>query len=95
MEIKVHSWRPVPVLKEDIMPLAGSDAVLKTLLKGAFTQAATAYEAGESSDYIDTLCGELAKAIVNHITANAVVNTTVTGSCSTGPITGAGIGTIA
>lgn len=76
------------------MPLAGSDAALKELLKGAFTQATAAYESGESSDYIDTLCSELAKAIVNHITANAVVNTTVTGSCSTGPITGAGIGTI-
>ena len=52
------------------MPLAGSDAVLKELLKTAFQQATASYD-------------------------NAVVNTTVTGSCSTGPITGAGIGTIA
>lgn len=77
------------------MPLAGSDAVLKELLKGAFTQATAAYESGNSDAYLDTLCSELAKAIVNHITTNAVVNTTVTGTCSTGPITGAGTGTIA
>lgn len=77
------------------MPLAGSDAALKELLKGAFESATAAYESGNSDTYLDTLCSELAKAIVNHITANAVVNTTVTGSCSTGPITGAGKGTIA
>lgn len=76
------------------MPLAGSDAVLKELLKSAFESATAAYESGNSDAYLDTLCSELAKAIVNHITANAVVNTTVTGSCSTGPITGVGTGTI-
>ena len=76
------------------MPLAGSDAILKEMLKGAFENATQAYESGDSSAYIDVLCDGLAKAIVNHIVANAMINTTVTGSCSTGPITGMGIGNI-
>lgn len=76
------------------MPLAGSDAILKELLKTAFQQAASAYESGDSSAYLDKLCDGLAKAVINHIVANAQVQTTVTGTCSTGPIAGTGTGKI-
>lgn len=94
MEIKVRSWRPVPVLKEENMPLAGSDAALKTLIKTAFQQATASYESGDSDAYLDTLCDGIAKAVINHIVANAQVQTTVTGTCSTGPIAGTGTGKI-
>lgn len=76
------------------MSLAGSDAALKSLMKAAFQQAASAYENGDSSAYLDKLCDGLAKAVINHIIANAQVQTTVTGTCSTGPIAGTGIGKI-
>ncbi len=76
------------------MALAGSDTALKELLKAAFQQATASYENGDSSAYLDTLCDGIAKAVVNHIVANAQVTTTVTGTCSTGPITGAGMGNI-
>lgn len=76
------------------MALAGSDTALKELLKAAFQQATLAYESGDSDAYLDSLCDGIAKAVVNHIVANAQVTTTVTGTCSTGPITGAGMGNI-
>lgn len=76
------------------MPLTGSDTALKLLLKAAFENATVAYETGNSDAYIDTLCDHIAKAILNHIVANAVVNTTVIASSSTGPVSGTGIGTI-
>ena len=36
------------------MPLAGSDAALKTLIKTAFQQATASYESGDSDAYLDT-----------------------------------------
>lgn len=77
------------------MALAGSDATLKILIKTAFQQASAVYESGgDSSAYLDALCDGIAKAVVSHITANAQVTTTVTGTSPAGPITGTGIGKI-
>lgn len=76
------------------MPLAGSDAILKELLKTAFQQAASAYESGDSSKYLNTLCDNLAKSIIAHIVSNAEIITTVAGTSPSGPITGTGNGKV-
>lgn len=74
------------------MPL--NPALLQVDIKKAFKSAGSSYEAGDSESYLNTLSLELAKAIVTHITANAQVTTTVTGTSPAGPITGNGIGKI-
>ena len=40
------------------------------------------------------MCEAIGTGVVNHITAAGQVQTTVTGSCSTGPIAGAGVGKV-
>ncbi len=76
------------------MPLTGTEAILSQKLQAAFNAATTAYESGDSSKYLNTLCDNLAKSIITHIVSNAQVQTTVTGTCSTGPIAGTGTGKI-
>ena len=76
------------------MALTGTEAILSAKLQAAFLAATTAYESGDSSKYLQTLCDELADSIIMHIVANAEVVTAVTGISPSGPVTGAGKGNV-
>ena len=76
------------------MPLTGTEAVLSQKLQDAFNAATAAYKTGDSSKYLNTLCDGIAKAVINHIVANAEIVTTVAGTSPSGPITGTGKGNV-
>lgn len=76
------------------MPLTGTEAILSQKLQAAFNAATAAYETGDSSKYLNTLCDNLAESIITHIVANAAVETIVNGTSPSGTVTGNGKGNV-
>jgi hypothetical protein len=70
---------------------------LKANLKTDFLLIFTACNAGSgisAAEYADMIAEAIASRVVEHITGNAGVNTTVTGTAGPYPVAGTGTGTV-
>jgi len=77
--------------------MAMNDQTLKANLKSDFLLIFNACEAGSGmskSDYADMIAEAIASRVVEHITGEAEVNTTVTGTAGPYPVAGAGTGKV-
>jgi hypothetical protein len=77
--------------------MAMNAETLKANLKTDFILIFNACNAGSGvspADYADMISEAIASRVVEHITANAEVSTTVTGSAGPYPVAGAGIGKV-
>jgi hypothetical protein len=71
--------------------------ILKANLKTDFLLIFDACNAGSgisSTDYADMIAEAIASRVVEHITGNAEVSTTVTGTAGPYPVAGSGTGTV-
>ena len=62
-------------------------AELQPILQAAFS-------GNFDNDLMRKVCDAIGAGVVQHIQQSGVVTTTVTGTCSTGPITGTGTGKV-
>lgn len=67
------------------MPLTGSETVLSAALRAAILAEPDA--GAVDGDALTALCDAIAAAVIPHIIANAVVNTTGTAAAQTGTVT--------